>query len=70
MAYLKEQNRILRARPPKRIVTTPTEQTRLLKVGRKLGMQLRELMSISGYESFCRWVRQKEGTATKIKATA
>lgn len=65
VAYLKEENRILRARLPKRIVTTPQERTRLLRVGRELGTQLRELMSIASYESFCRWVREKEGTATK-----
>lgn len=40
VAYLKEENRILRARLPKRIVTTTQERTRLLKVGRKLGAQL------------------------------
>lgn len=74
VAYLKEENRILRARLPKRIVTTTQERARLLKVGRKLGTQLRELMSIASYESFCRWVREKEGTTTKpgkaaVKAT-
>jgi len=61
VAYLKEENRILRARLPKRIVTTPRERARLLKVGRKLGASLRELTSIVSYESFCRWVREAEG---------
>ena len=65
VAYLKEENRILRARLPKRIVTTPQERTRLLKVGRKLGTQLRELMSIASYESFRRWVREKEDGRAK-----
>lgn len=61
VAYLKEENRVLRARLPKRIVTTPRERARLMKVGRKLGTPLRELMSIVSYESFCRWVREAEG---------
>ncbi|QDT33926.1 integrase core domain-containing protein [Thalassoglobus polymorphus] len=65
VAYLKEENRILRARLPERIVTTPQERARLLKVGRKLGTQLRELMSIASYESFRRWVREKEDGRTK-----
>lgn len=44
VAYLKEENRILRARLPKRIVTTPRERTRLLKVDHRLLTQLRELI--------------------------
>ena len=57
VAYLKEENRILRARLPKRLVATPQEQRRLLRAGRKLGVQLKELISIVSYQTFCRWVR-------------
>lgn len=69
VAYLKEENRILRARLPKRIVTTPRERARLLKVGRKLGASLRELTSIVSYESFCRWMREAEGIEKPDKVT-
>jgi putative transposase len=46
VAYLKEENRILRARLPERLVATPEEKRRLLKFGRRLGVQLRNLISI------------------------
>jgi putative transposase len=37
VSYLKEENRILRARLPERINVTPKERQRLLRFGRKLG---------------------------------
>ena len=60
VAYLKEENKILRARLPQRLVATPQERRRLLKFGRKLGVQLRELISIVSYQTFVRWIREKE----------
>ena len=68
IAYLKKENEILRARPPERIQTTKAERRKLLKAGSKIGPKLRELMSIVKYESFLRWVREKEqGSARKTK---
>ena len=43
IAYLKEENRILRARLLERLVAMPQEKQRLLRFGRKLGQQLKEL---------------------------
>ena len=60
VAYLKEENRILRDRLPKRIVATDNEKRRLIKAGRKLGAQLKELTSFVTYQTFARWVREKE----------
>ena len=57
VAYLKEENRILRSRLPVQISVTPQERQRLLRVGRKLGAQLKELISIVTYGSFLRWIR-------------
>jgi len=65
IAYLKKENEILRARLPERIHTTKAERKKLLKAGRKIGPKLRELMSIVKYESFLRWVREKEQGSTK-----
>lgn len=71
VAYLKEENRILRSRPPQQISVTPKERQRLLKVGRKLGAQLKERISIVTYGSFLRWIREAggrtagQGTATR-----
>jgi len=70
VAYLKEENRNLRARLPKRLVATPQEQRRLLKVGRRLGAQLKELISIVSYQTFARWVRDVETTHAAKPSTA
>ena len=69
VAYLKEENRILRARLPERLVATDQEKRRLLRFGKKLGLQLKELISIVSYQSFLRWVREAEAAHTAKKAT-
>ena len=70
VTYLKEENRILRARLPKQISVTAQERRRLLKVGRKLGAQLKELISIVTYGSFLRWVRTSAPVAAAKKGSA
>ena len=67
VAYLKEENRILRARLPERIVATPQEKKRLLRAGRRLGVQLKELMSFVSYQTFRSWIREAEENHTKSK---
>ena len=42
----------------------------LLKFGRKLGVQLRDLTSIVSYQSFVRWIREKEASHAEKKASA
>lgn len=69
VAYLKEENRILRARLPERLVATPQERRRLLKVGRRLGVQLKELISIVSYQTFRRWIREAEESHTSKQTT-
>jgi hypothetical protein len=49
VAYLKEENRILRARLPKRITVTPDERRRLLKAGKKLGAAVKDLIQGSDH---------------------
>ncbi len=46
VAYLKEENRILRARLPKRIIKTLQERRRLVRAGRKQDLRLKELLTI------------------------
>ncbi len=70
VAYLKEENKILRARLPERMVATPQEKRRLLQFGRKLGVQLRGLISIVSYQTFVRWIREKETSHTEKKAAS
>ena len=60
VTFLREENRILRSRLPKRIIATPTERSRLVKLGRELGTKLRELITIVSYDTFRRWVRKAE----------
>ena len=56
--YLKVENRILRARLPRRVVVTPGEKARLLKYGKRVGPALRELMTIVTPRAFSNWVRE------------
>ncbi len=69
VAYLKEETRIPRARPPERLVATDLEKRRLLRFGKKLGHQLKELISIVTYESFLRWSREAETAHMEKSAT-
>ena len=60
VVFLREENRILRSRLPKRIVAMSTERTRHLKLGRDLGTQLRGVITIVSYDTFRRWIREAE----------
>lgn len=68
VAYLKEENRVLRERLPKRLVATDKEKRRLIRVGRKLGVQLKELTSFVSYQTFARWLREAETGGRKKRA--
>ena len=70
VAYLREENKILRSRLPERLVATDSEKRRLLRYGQKLGQQLKELISIVSYQTFRRWVREKEEAHAAKKSTA
>lgn len=50
-------------------MATDQEKRRLLRFGKKLGQQLKELISIVTYQSFQRWVREAEAAHTAKKAT-
>jgi hypothetical protein len=54
--YLKEENRILRSRLPRNITVTARERNRLIKLGKRLGSAINELISIVTPRSFARWV--------------
>lgn len=58
--YLKAENAILRAHVPKeRIHVTPEQRDQLLQFGEPLGTELRDLIRIVTYETFQRWVRNR-----------
>ena len=65
--FLKEENKILRARiPAKQIHTTPDERKTLLRLGKPLGRAIEELISVVKPATFYRWCRQ----GSKQKKTA
>ena len=66
--YLKEENKILRARIPGQIHTRPGERERLLKFGKPIGRAIEELITIVSPKTFYRWCRNKSGQATPKNA--
>jgi putative transposase len=58
--YLKAENRVLRGKLPKRIEVTPQEKRRLVKLGRRLGGKLRELITIVSPRTFLRWLHDED----------
>ena len=63
--YLKEENKILRARIPGQIHTTKPERERLIKFGKAIGRAIEELITIVSPSTFYRWLRDGEGPPTK-----
>ncbi len=63
--YLKQENKILRARLPKQIHTTTRERETLLKFGKQLGQAINELITIVSPSTFLRWVREVNGSKAK-----
>lgn len=58
--YLKEENKILRARIPGQVHTKPAERERLLKLGKAVGRAIEELMTLVSPATFYRWVREEK----------
>lgn len=61
--YLKEENKILRARVPGQIHTKPSERERLIKLGKALGKAIEELITIVTPATFYRWLRNEDNNA-------
>jgi putative transposase len=56
--FLKEENKILRARLPGQIHTKPEERSRLVKLGKAIGQAVEELLTIVSPSTFYRWCRE------------
>ena len=65
--YLKAENRILRGKLPKRINITPGERTKLVKLGKRLGGKIKELITIVSPRTFARWVSGEFSTRKPAK---
>lgn len=59
--YLKEENKILRARIPGQIHTRDHERERLVHLGRRLGRAIEGLITIVSVSTFYRWLRNASG---------
>ena len=58
LQYLKEENRTMRSKLPKRVELTPQERQRLVRLGRPLKGKIKELITIVSPRTFARWVRR------------
>ena len=61
--FLKEENKILRARVPGQIHTRPAERERLLVFGKAIGRAVEELLTIVTPGTFYRWLREADGSS-------
>jgi hypothetical protein len=62
--YLKYENRVLRARLPQHIMTTPAERARLLKYGRPVGLAINQLITVvvpGTFTAGCGRLRDRSG---------
>jgi putative transposase len=65
--FLKEENKILRARVPGQIHTRPDERERLIKFGKAIGRAIEELITIVSPSTFYRWLREDAGQPKRKK---
>jgi putative transposase len=63
--YLKNENRVLRARLPEKINTTRAERSRLLKYCGPVGTAIIQLITIVVPGTFYRWIRESKGQKRK-----
>jgi putative transposase len=63
--YLKEENRILRAKLPRTLTITSREKARLIKLGSAVGSAIKHLVTIVSYRTFCRWTAAVAGPPLK-----
>ncbi|MBA4032513.1 MAG: hypothetical protein C0478_16710 [Planctomyces sp.] len=60
--FLKEENKILRARLSGQVHTKPSERERLIKFGKALGRAIEELITIVSPSTFYRWCREESAS--------
>lgn len=65
-----EEIKVPQARLPERLVVTTRKKCGLLKFGRNLGAQLRDLTAFVSYQTFVRWIRVAETSNAEKQAAA
>ena len=69
LAFLREENRILRSRlKQQRVVLSPEERGRLLAIGARLNHRVKGLVTIVQYRTYQRWLREREQHRTMVRA--
>lgn len=59
--FLREENRILRARlDQQRLILSPEERSRLMKIGGELNHQVKGIISIVQYRTYTRWIKEQQ----------
>jgi putative transposase len=61
--YLREENRNLQGKLPKRLTLTARERNRLIKYGSMLGPAINSLITIVSHRTFMRWMNELKGPA-------
>ena len=59
--YLKAENRILRSKLPKRIEVTEAERATLVKLGKRVGAAIKDLVSAPSRRAVCRFFCDSTG---------
>ena len=69
LAFLREENRILRSRlKQQRVVLSPEERGRLLAIGTRLNHRVKGLVTIVQYRTYQRWLKEREQHRTMVRA--
>ena len=59
--FLREENRILRARlDQERLILSPEERSRLMRIGAELNHQVKGIISIVQYRTYTRWIKEQQ----------
>jgi putative transposase len=58
LQFVKTENEVLRAHLPERVVVTPRERRRLIRLGKPLGSAIKDLITIVTPATFLRWLRE------------
>ena len=58
LQFAKAENEQLRGRLPERVILTPHERRRLIRLGKPLGSAIKDLITIVSPATFQRWLRE------------
>src|SRR5258708_215576 len=67
--FLHAESEMLRSKLPKNIRTTQAERNLLIKLGKPLGPDLKDLISIVTYATFMGWIRNVDGKKPEPQPT-